>query len=117
MDWASLVETQNAKIPIFFFSPLPRHILTTSHPGGPDDILCSMSSTRKKFGNRYPWDVWFRRGVLVLKRGKDFAGRADTMAQVVRRAAERDPEVMGVSIRLAQDGSSITIRVTRCPDA
>lgn len=43
----------------------------------------------KKGGNRYPWNRWFARPWGILRRGRDYFGRTDTMIQLIRATARR----------------------------
>jgi hypothetical protein len=51
----------------------------------------------------HPWDLWFQRareGEVVLCRGVDFHGRADTFQQQVRNRARK----LGVRVGTRVDG-------------
>jgi hypothetical protein len=63
----------------------------------------------RKFGRRYPWDQWLSRGKVTLVAGKDFNGRADTMAQQVRAAASK--RGLSISVTISQDNSTLTVVV------
>jgi hypothetical protein len=65
----------------------------------------------KLFGRRYPWARWFRRGVFTLVKGRDYNGRSYTMAQQVRNAASRPGHRLKVSVQMALDENSLTVRV------
>lgn len=58
---------------------------------------------------RYPWESWFRRSRLTLRRGEHFFVMPHVMAQIIRNAAR----VKGkrVSIRIEED----TLKVDVCP--
>ncbi len=46
-------------------------------------------NTRRKFGNRYPWGRWFRKGRFRLTEGRDYTCRPYGMAQMVRTQASK----------------------------
>ena len=65
----------------------------------------------KFFGRRYPWRYWFGQGKFTLRRGVDYNGRSDTMAQQVRNTAMKKQYRKKVSIMIADDGESVTVKV------
>lgn len=70
--------------------------------------------TRKKlnkFGRRYPWEEWFSYDKFTLRRGKDYNGRTDTMVQQIRNAGSPLRHGVRVSIKVSDDGNSITVVV------
>jgi len=73
-----------------------------------------MSKAVKKYGRRYPWLEWFKRGQVRLRQGRDYGGRTDTMAQAARFAARR--QGIKVHIKIADDGLSLTM-TTEVEDA
>ena len=64
--------------------------------------------SRVKFGRRYPWPKWFARLPLTLCRGRDFNGRADTMAQAAYQASGRFGLLLTVSI--SDDGQRLRLK-------
>jgi hypothetical protein len=66
----------------------------------------------KKYGRRYPWKKWLASKSFSLFRGKDFNGRAYTMAQQVRNRV-RGHATIRVSIEIADDDRSLTVHVLR----
>lgn len=68
-----------------------------------------LKKDRKRFGVRYPWEVWFRRSHFVLRRGVDYECRTAAMAQITWRAAKRHG--VEVSIETAEDEDSLVVTV------
>ncbi len=62
-------------------------------------------------GRTYPWGKWFSKGRFRLKKGIDFQGRLDTMAQHVRRMAWGKD--LKASIVTMDDGLTLDITVVR----
>lgn len=62
-----------------------------------------------RFGRRYPWESWFRRGRFRAVRGQDYTCRTSSMAQMIRTAAKKYG--VRVSIHQALDDSSLTATV------
>ncbi len=65
----------------------------------------------KKYGNRYPWKLWFKEKRFVLTKGKEFHGKTYTMAQQVRNKA--NSLGIRVSIHMSKDDSTITVEIIK----
>lgn len=63
--------------------------------------------TAKKYGKRYPWTTWFRRGRFTLTRGIEFSCLTHGMAAMVRNVASRKR----LRISIQQDGTTIQVTV------
>lgn len=74
--------------------------------------MSTVTKKPEKYGRRYPWAKWFARGSFVLRAGRDFNGRAYTMAQQVRTAAGSPRFRLSVSIVISDDSGSIAVVVT-----
>jgi hypothetical protein len=67
------------------------------------------STEAKLYGRRYPWRRWFHSDGFVLTRYIDYNGMSHTMAQQCRNASAKWG--VKVSINIANDGNSISVRV------
>lgn len=65
----------------------------------------------KRFGRRYPWHEWFSQDEFLLRKGRDFNGRVDTMANQIRGAAMADRYDVKVSIRIWPDMETLEVKV------
>lgn len=61
----------------------------------------------------YPWSVWFENQRFTLVRGVDYSCHTYAMAQQVRNAARPKRCNVRVSIKIAADGESLTVVVSR----
>lgn len=63
----------------------------------------------KAHGIRYPWERWFARRSVVLRRGVDFDGAVHGFLGTARHAAKR----MGLRLRAVIVEDSVVITVLR----
>lgn len=77
---------------------------TNKMPGYP--YLADPSVIPKRW-NRHPWDEWFKLGSFILQKGKDYAGRTDTMMSQVRQQASK--RGLRASVTATNDGNEITV--------
>ena len=72
-----------------------------------------------KYGNRYPWREWMKKGSLVLKRGKDYDHSSWTMAQMIRNKVSEMNRRVGEGMRwkyaisVSDDEKSISVKFYR----
>jgi len=67
----------------------------------------SAQTIRRRHG-RYPWNEWFKRFPLALRRGEDFTCQPHGMAQMARNQASA--RGLAVKVTVGEDG---LIKVTR----
>ena len=65
------------------------------------------TSTVKKYGARYPWALWFKRGTFTLIQGRDYLIEPHGMRGMIYNRAS----ALGVRVRLTMAGGTITARV------
>ncbi len=80
-----------------------------------------MQRKPKKFGNRYPWRIWFAKTRFKLVRGKHYTDRSFIMAQMIRNAARlgRGGLEKGTSVRIkiSEDENELIVTVLKGPYA
>lgn len=59
--------------------------------------------------SKYPWEDWFGRDLITLRKGRDYVCRQSSMAQQIRSAASR----FGVSVHVTETDKGFRIKVTR----
>jgi hypothetical protein len=59
-----------------------------------------MMASPKKYGNRYPWEVWFRQRRLTLRRGRDYGIMTHGMVGLIRNVARKPKYAVRVRIKV-----------------